>query len=179
MGNARLNVWVRDTSCNVVDRPAHLHVTNCHGVDVITPFWFRGGHTEVELPPGCYMVTAGVVWGNIYTDKTMVVAKCDQVTCVNLVLTKFSARNPPDIKEQFIALYCPLLLAVPTVVHGLNKGMDIKEIQRGLAVIAKAADIDPEDMMAHVKKEAEWLRKNMKELCEEDRKTLEKLMEAV
>jgi hypothetical protein len=29
----------------------------------------------------------------------MVVAKCDQVTCVNLVLTKFSARNPPDIKE--------------------------------------------------------------------------------
>jgi hypothetical protein len=71
------------------------------------------------------------------------------------------------------------LLAVPTVVHGLNKGMDIKEIQRGLAVVAKAADIDPEDMMAHVKKEAEFLRKNMKELCEEDRKTLEKLMEAI
>lgn len=176
MGTGKLNVWVRDVNCNVIEKDAHLHVQNCHGKDVIRPFWFVKGHTEVDLPPGCYMVTAGVIGGNIYTDKTMVVIKCEEPTCVNLVLTKFRADNPPALLEQPITRYCPLLIALPTLYNANLVGLNKEEVHGALGVIAKAANMDLDTMLEFVRREVKMIQEHMKEFKEEERDEAEKMV---
>jgi len=43
-------------------------------------------HIEVDVPPGCYIVRAWVCWGNLWTDRAMVIVGCGQEACVNLIV---------------------------------------------------------------------------------------------
>lgn len=43
-------------------------------------------HIEVEVPPGCYIVRAWVCWGNLWTDRAMVIVGCGEDACVNLIV---------------------------------------------------------------------------------------------
>ena len=43
-------------------------------------------HIELEVPPGCYIVRAWVCWGNLWTDRAMVIVGCGQDACVNLIV---------------------------------------------------------------------------------------------
>lgn len=45
-------------------------------------------HIEVEVPPGCYIVRAWVCWGNLWTDRAMVIVGCGQEACVNLIVPR-------------------------------------------------------------------------------------------
>jgi hypothetical protein len=45
-------------------------------------------HLEVDVPPGCYIVRAWVCWGNLWTDRSMVIVNCKEDACVNLIIPK-------------------------------------------------------------------------------------------
>ena len=100
MGMARLNVWVsdRDDPCAISDRTWFITIYDCDG-RVLT--WCRRrylvmparcGHLEVEVPPGCYRISAvwgfgpteRGLWGNHFTDSAIVQARCDETVCVRL-----------------------------------------------------------------------------------------------
>jgi hypothetical protein len=100
MGMAKLNVWVTDTDdpCSISNRTWYVTIYDCDGrvlewcgrKYVVLPA--RCGHLEVELPPGCYRVTAvwsfrvagGIIYVNHFTDSAVVQACCDETTCVTL-----------------------------------------------------------------------------------------------
>lgn len=164
MGFGVMNIWVRNEDCEVIDdRRAHLHVYNCHGKQIFDPApWFGGGHTEIKVPPGCYIVTAGVVYGNRYTDKTMVVVSCDQKVCVNLVLNRFEekkARERPDYQLAPIARGCGPRLLGPLFLAAKDKGA----AGRAAGVILQAAGIDKKEMAAGLREEVAFLKKHKKE----------------
>jgi len=178
MGFGKLNVWVRNTECGVVDRTGHLHVNDCHGNPVLVQ-WFQHGHIEVEVPPGCYIVTAGVVYGNIYTDKTMVLVKCGEEICVNLVLTKFSAQNPEPKEQLPIMYYCPTLIGMALIKNALEAGVKLEELNKAIDVIAKAARMDKEKMLATVKTEVTLLEENVKRFTEKEQEEVRKYLSSV
>jgi len=43
-------------------------------------------HIELDIPPGCYIVRAWVCWGNLWTDRAMVIVGCGGEACVNLIV---------------------------------------------------------------------------------------------
>ena len=100
MGMAKLNVWVsdKDDPCAISDRTWFITIYDCDG-NVLT--WCRRrylvlrarcGHLEVEVPPGCYRISAvwsfgrreKGLWGNHFTDSAIVQARCDETVCVRL-----------------------------------------------------------------------------------------------
>jgi hypothetical protein len=98
MGMAKLNVWVRDK-----DFPCKPDMRWKWSVDVFvcdgTPLKWCGttyygahetwhGHVEIEVPPGCYIVrarTGSKGHHNLFTHATMVIVRCGDTACVNLV----------------------------------------------------------------------------------------------
>ena len=43
-------------------------------------------HIELDIPPGCYIVRAWVCWGNLWTDRAVVIVGCGGEACVNLIV---------------------------------------------------------------------------------------------
>jgi hypothetical protein len=174
MGTATLNIWVRNEDCQVIDdRKAHLHVYNCLGDQVLPTTWFGGGHIEVELPPGCYIVTAGVVWGNVYTDKAMVVVGCNQTACVNLVLNRFNeekaGQRVPAARLAPIARGCAARVLGPLVLNAQRAGIDPERLRVAAGVILEAAGIEGRQMLKGAREEAALLEENMEQFAEEER----------
>jgi hypothetical protein len=90
---AKLNIWVRDKNCRVIKRTGHLHIYNCLGEEVFTGWVIKDGHAEVEIPPGCYIVRAGMRGGNIYSDRAIAIVRCEDSACINLILPKFCRKR--------------------------------------------------------------------------------------
>jgi hypothetical protein len=100
MGMARLNIWVSGTDdpCSVDDKTWYIIIYDCDGrvlewCDrryVVLPA--KCGHLEVEVPPGCYFIRAvwgygrkvAGLWGNHFTEATIVQARCEETVCVKL-----------------------------------------------------------------------------------------------
>jgi len=84
MGFGKINVWIRDRkNCNVMPIGGTVVVTACCGQDV-GHGEFSGGHAELTVPPGCYIVTARLPKSKA-TYETMVIVSCDKVACVNFL----------------------------------------------------------------------------------------------
>ncbi|GBC61008.1 hypothetical protein DENIS_1968 [Desulfonema ishimotonii] len=178
MGYAILNIWVRNEKCEVVDRRAHLHIYNCHGIQVLPTTWFGGGHTEVKVPPGCYIITAGVVYGNVYTDKTLVVVGCDEKACVNLVLNEFSERKAKK-NAPMIARGCGARIIPPFALNALKAGIEPDEIGNTLETIMKAADMDRDQLLTWIESESRELEQNMQLFKETELKDVKKYLDAL
>ena len=153
MGWAKLNVWIRNEKCQVVHRDAHLHVDGCcqeqgFGTHVVD------GHAEMEVPPGCYILAAGVYVpdrSNIYTDKTMVIVGCEETACVNLVLKEFNDEEAKhtratEAQRPLVGRTCPPSILVPLAVNAPNANVDPAELQTAIKVIVQAANIDTEQI---------------------------------
>lgn len=174
MGMATLNIWVRNEDCKVIDdRKAHLHVYDCRGEQVLPTTWFGGGHIEVELPPGCYIVTAGVVWGNVYTDKAMVVVGCHQTACVNLVLNRFNEKKAgeeaPAARLAPIARGCAARILGPLVLNAQRAHIDPERLRVAAGVILQAAGIEGKQILEGAHEEAALLERNMDQFAREER----------
>ncbi|GBC61009.1 hypothetical protein DENIS_1969 [Desulfonema ishimotonii] len=178
MGYAILNIWVRNEKCEVVDRRAHLHIYNCQGTQVLPTTWFGGGHTEVKVPPGCYIITAGVIYGNVYTDKTMVVVGCDEKACVNLVLNRFREQEAKK-NVPMIARGCGARIIPPLALHALKAEIEPDELQRALDVIMKAAGMDRREMLAGVDSEIKALEQNMQLFEETELKEVKRYLKSL
>ena len=98
MGYATLNVWISDKDpCNISVEHWTVVVTDCGGqplswCDIKSPFDAPCGHRDVQLPPGCYIVSAyqlsavgGVPKPSSYTDSCIVTLSCDESACVHLL----------------------------------------------------------------------------------------------
>ena len=60
-------------------------------------------HIEVDVPPGCYIVRAWVCWGNLWSERAMVIVGCGQEGCVNLFV--------PQARHCIRAVLLPILHA--------------------------------------------------------------------
>lgn len=167
MGMAILNVWVRNEKCQVVEKRGHLHVYDCHGNPRLPVTWFSGGHIEVRVPPGCYIVTAGVVYGNVYTDKAMVLVRCGEEACVNLVLNRFREEkaNPHAVLAKG---GCAIRLMVPLVWNARKFKMAPDDLQIALDVIARAAGMDKAQVVAGIQSEIRELEENLEKFGDEE-----------
>jgi hypothetical protein len=174
MGFAKLDIWIRDAKCcSVIDKPGHLHVYNCCGQPVLAPGWvINHGHAEVQIPPGTYIVVAGVLGGNLYTERAMVIVRCGEEACVNLILPHFASTKNPELIDIPIAIGgCPERLIPALVMNAMKKNIDPKP---ALDIIIKTAEIDKKQFIAsieyEIKQTAEIARKD-----EEAKKYVESL----
>lgn len=164
MSEVKLNIWVRNEKCQVVDRRGHLHVYDCHHNQVLPTTWFGGGHVEVMVPPGCYIVSVGVVYGNVYPDPAMVVAGCGQKdVCVNIVLTEFKEKQADRPVIILPLAGCGVKVLVPFVQHAIKAQIRPEELRRAVDVVMQAAAIDREQMMAGLNDEIAELEKHIDE----------------
>jgi hypothetical protein len=163
-GMAKVNVWVRDANCEIVNRTGHLHVLNCHGTEVLGQTFYNG-HAEVDLPPGCYIIKAGLftMWHqNIYTDRAIVIVKCGEETCVNLLLPGFVfiplAQLDP---QQLVHFYCQAAILPALIANAMKAGIHPKELDQAINVIAKAASMDKNLLLDAVRAEMKLVRENI------------------
>jgi hypothetical protein len=167
----KLNVWVRDMHCNVVKRAAHLHVYNCHGIQVFGTN-FQNGHAEVNIAPGCYIIKAGVYvphHSNIYTDKTMVIVKCGKDSCVNLVLAEFV---PPVIELPAIKMTCLGTTTLALVFNAFTANIEPGELDLAIDVMARAGRVDKEKLLEVVKDEIKMLEESMPKVNQEEQEEM-------
>ncbi|RZN15556.1 MAG: hypothetical protein EF812_02135 [Methanosarcinales archaeon] len=107
MGFAKLNVWVRDLKCELAKK-AGVTVVDCHGRVIETASW-GDLPRELQVPPGCYIVRAHACYfghggslKNYQSDRSMVIVRCGEEACVNLVIPEF-VNCAKDIVQPLIA----------------------------------------------------------------------------
>jgi hypothetical protein len=163
---ATLNVWIRNKNCEIVKHKAHLHVYNCHRTQVLGAE-LEEGHIELRVPPGCYIINAGVrglANSNVYTDNAMVIVRCGDDACVNLVLNDFREIEPVQ-RMPLIARGCGARILLPLIVNANlpEVKIDPEKLQIAIEVICKAANIEPKGLVSnlddHEKEVAKFVRK--------------------
>ena len=194
--NAKLNIWIRDNNCEILKDPVHLHVYNCRGTHIIEEpgkdlFWFGGGHVEVSVPPGCYLVTAGGWGGNFYTDIAMVVVRCGDDACVNLIRNGFLHKTPggieADVKPKanqqkalpLIMEGCAGRIVIPLVINAAKAGIKPEEIGRTLDVLCKAAGLDKSQVILAVQDEIKEMENHMEKNPLKDEAEIKEIRESM
>lgn len=185
---SKLNIWVRNEYCGIVNRDAHLHIYDCQRKN-ITPkegVWFQNGHIEYLVPPGCYIISAGIPVAdrrNVYTDFTMVIVKCGEDICINLVLNYVDESELSSIVSKEMIANLPLIgrgcgarIIIPFIVNAAKGGIEREDIKKVVNVIAKAANIDENQIQDGIKFEIDGIKKNIKDPDEETREYM-KLLE--
>lgn len=165
MGKARLNIWVRDKNCRVIKRSGHLHIYNCLEEEVFgkpIEWVIKDGHAEVDMPPGCYIVRAGMQGGNIYSDRLIAIVGCDEHACLNLILPDFVEGEepaPPIIEAGELRLLagggCAPALALALGKEALRKDINRQELGGAFNVLMNAANINKEQFIAEIDTEIE------------------------
>lgn len=181
MGKAKLNIWVRDKNCRVVKNAGHLHIYNCLREEVFAGWVIKDGHAEVEMPPGCYIIVAGMQGrGNIYSDKTVAIVKCGDEACVNLILPDYKESgtkgNPhPQIAPKNLLSVggCAVRLIPALGVHAIRKNIDPEE---AFNVLIETAEIDRRQLVAALENDAKELKKHLKEIPPEEKEEAKKYM---
>lgn len=171
---AKLNIWIRDRNCEIITNSTwHLDVFSCCG-KVVLQQWFKSSQAPpfcIDLPPGCYLVTAGLNksdgHGNYYTDWAWVVVKCDEVICVNLILNDFK-RSASDIKPKaplnVIRDGCAGRIIMPLIFNAVKAGIRTDEIKKAVAVLAKASDLDLKEVDTAIRSEIKENLLHLKEV---------------
>lgn len=106
MGMSTLQIWITEegSPCTISEthdnNPWQVAIMHCDGrvltwcKRTYTALVTKCGHIEVEVPPGCYVIRAGVglgvdkdkgtLIGNHLSDHAVVTACCDEKVCVTL-----------------------------------------------------------------------------------------------
>ena len=66
-------------------------------------------HLEVDVPPGSYVVRAWVCYGNLWTERVMVIVNCGDDACVNLIVPK--------------AEHCIRMVLIPYAIEARKKAI--------------------------------------------------------
>jgi hypothetical protein len=172
MGKAKLNIWARDKNCRIIKRTGLVRIYTCQEELVITEL-IQDGHGEIEIPPGCYIVKAGCFTGlgNIYTDRTMVIVRCGDEACVNLILPDFvegaGAKGiPQPIERNLLAVGgCAPTALLAFGVNALEKNIDPKD---AIDKFIEVAEINRGQMIAAIETEIKEISENMDELKEDE-----------
>jgi hypothetical protein len=137
MGKAKLNVWVRTLDCLMISK-ASVTVVDCHGRMIAEASW-DALPRELEVPPGCYIVRAhGCIFGqgNYESDRSLVMVRCGEEACVNLVVPTFA--------------HCLKSIAGPFIENARRLKIPEVEIGKAMGVFAKAANIPQEELVKKI-----------------------------
>ncbi|MCK9593150.1 MAG: hypothetical protein M0Q91_14195 [Methanoregula sp.] len=177
---AKMNIWVRDRTCALVKGRSHLHIYDCHHRPVLEYIWFTGGHVEVDVPPGCYLVVVGTPGGNIYTDLAMVIVRCGDDACVNLVLNDYKRiqafpGETPSKPNLVLLGGCGARILVPFLVHAKEAGIRPDEIKATFDVLTRAAGLDKKSVIGDIKSHISEVEKFIKNAPPKEKEDLEPL----
>lgn len=171
MGYGLVNIWVKNERCQVIKRAGHLHIYDCTGAQVIPTLWFTDGHAEVLIPPGCYIVTAGIVSGNIYTDKTCFMVRCGEEACVCLIMNEFKEQqllaNDDGLLQQAninpvnVNGGCTSRIIAPYVYNARIMGIPIPDIEMVINGLLPVAETDMVRIKEGLTTEINILRNNL------------------
>ena len=90
-------------------------------------------HIEVDVPPGCYIVRAWVCWGNLWTDRAMVIVGCGQEGCVNLFVPE--------------AQHCIRAALLPAVKVARDLRLQTDKLRVATEVLMAAGEVQREDLL--------------------------------
>ena len=94
-------------------------------------------HVEVDVPPGCWIVWARMCHGrNEETNKVLVVAKCDDHICVNLLLNTSTV--------------CAFEGIYPIAIDALQRQVGDQPIKDYLQVVKQVAVVQKADLQAWI-----------------------------
>lgn len=183
---AKLNIWVRDRTCALVKGRSHLHVYDCQRRPLYQDLvWFSGGHIEVEVPPGCYLVTVGTPGGNIYTDLTMVIVRCGDDACVNLVLNDYR-RTDPFPHNTPVTDPLPLVIGgcqarnlIPFLINAKEARIKTDEMQVAFEVMIRAAGLDKKAVLKDIKNYISDIEKYIGKASQKEKEEIKPFMEHV
>ena len=102
-------------------------------------------HVELDVPPGCYLVRAWVCSGNLWTDRAMVMVRCGEDACVNLIVP----RRHNCIREVII----------PLGMEAREHRLPIDGLRPAVEFLAKAGRV----AIADVRRDVAELVKELKE----------------
>lgn len=190
MGYGKVNFWVKNEDCEIINRAGHLHIYDCHGTQVYPTTWFQGGHIEIKLPPGCYVANAGVVWGNVYTEKVMFQVCCEKTICVTLLMNRFKEskllRHGEDNGNDVVIQRklpmqggCTARLIAPFIYNATLRGMDKNEISFFVNGLMQVAEIPDPDMHDALRNEINLLATNMENLPYYERMNVQEYIHAI
>jgi hypothetical protein len=92
---------------------------------------------EVDVPPGCYVVWARACYGgNEETNKVMVLVRCGDEACVNLLLN--------DVKT------CAREIMYPLLEHGALIGMEKPDLEAVARVLMKVGEMPQKQVLAEL-----------------------------
>jgi hypothetical protein len=143
MGLSKLNVWLRDEKCkpHVVSKCGYVNV--CHFDDLFIGFESKpvpvgAANVELEVPPGCYLVSGCSQLGDsmddcFLTDKVMVIVGCNQELCVNLIVPELKTRALRDV--------------LPFIRKARLIGISERDITTTTQTIMKVGGISKEEMV--------------------------------
>ncbi len=167
MGMAKLNIWVSrtDDPCSVDDETWYIIIYDCDGEVlewcdkryVVLPA--RCGHLEVEVPPGCYCIRAvwgygmraDELWGNHFTEATIVQARCEETVCVKLFNP--GAHRCGYIYKLAIADMVARNVLEPDLAKRLHEAID--EVLEQIPIPMKKFEMGHEDEIAKLVEEHE------------------------
>lgn len=168
MGYGMVNIWVKNERCQVIDRSGHLHIYDCTGNQVIPTLWFANGHAEVLLPPGCYIVSAGIVSGNIYTDKTCFMVRCGEEACVCLIMNQFKEQQLLNQNATLLPFNrvninggCATRIIAPYIYNARLLGIPFEEINITINNLLPVAETDIVQIKEGLNNELNILRNNL------------------
>lgn len=153
MGKAKLNVWLRDRRCRILDNSyGYLYLNNCCDDDPFPVVIIQDGNAEVNIPPGCYKVYAVVFDQNhqypIYkTGQIMVIVNCGDHACVNIIIPSIEV-NAAHLIQTF-------------GVHAIRKNIDPKEIFEALI---ETSDVDRKQLIDSIENDIRVLREGLDEI---------------
>ncbi len=165
MGKAKLNIWIRDNHCRIVKKKGHLHIYNCLGEQVFFGWVIQNGHAEVEIEPGCYVVDATICRRNIDTDRTVVIVRCGDEACVNLLLSGYKEGGKVAPENLLHAGGCAARLIPALGVHGIRKNIDLEE---AFDVLIKTAEIDRRQLIAALENDIRDVKEHLEEIPREE-----------
>jgi hypothetical protein len=147
---AVINVWIREPGdCTIADVEGYAWARPCCNWNIMYQGELINGHTEIDVPPGCYIMSAAFrpeCCGK--TERTMVVVKCDESVCVNLIreyagkpilnLTAllFHAREA-KVPEKQLEILAEILEKIAGNFHA---GQIAKYTEKEFALLKKVAD---------------------------------------
>jgi len=123
------------------------------------------------------MVKAGINlphWTNLYTDRAVIIAECDDELCLNLILPNFVEEK---IGSTGLTMERRLLGkggCVPPVLLALGiealrgGGIDPKELTVAFKVLMRAANIDVNELVREIDVEIEDTHQHLDEMSDEE-----------
>lgn len=93
-------------------------------------------HVELDVPPGCYLVRAWVCSGNLWSDRAMVMVRCGEDACVNLIVP----RRHNCIRE----------VVIPLAIEARELRLPIDRLRPAVEFLAEAGRIPIADVRRDV-----------------------------